>query len=129
MLRDAMVKWLSLLHKAWIRFCAGSDPAHGVSEIRDGEHLWQWYWLKTKLSAFRRSTIPKKQFIIIDHYLMMKKLVRIARYLQDLSTIFWCCQSKTIKICNIKCFGRFLCKYEELVFSLRLIWTFSFIIW
>ena len=41
-------------------FCAGSNPAHGVSEIRDGEDLWQWSRLEIRLNAFRRSTIPQK---------------------------------------------------------------------
>ena len=44
------------LKKAWIRFCAGSNPAHGVSEIRDGEELWQWSWLEIRLNVFRPST-------------------------------------------------------------------------
>ena len=30
------------LTKPELRFCAGSNPARGVSEIRDGEDLWQW---------------------------------------------------------------------------------------
>ena len=47
-----------------LRFCAGSNPARGVSEIRDGEDLWQWFRLEIRLNAFRRSTIPQKQFII-----------------------------------------------------------------
>ena len=46
--------------KPELRFCAGSNPARGMSEIRDGEDLRQWF-----LHAFRRSTIPQKQFIII----------------------------------------------------------------
>ena len=46
-------------------FCAGSNPARGVPEIRDGEDLWQWSRLEIRLNAFRRSTIPQKQFIII----------------------------------------------------------------
>ena len=47
------------------RLCASSNPAHGVSEIRDGEDLWQWTRLEIRLNAFRRSTIPQKRFIII----------------------------------------------------------------
>ena len=51
-------------------FCAGSNPARGVSEIRDDEDLWQWSRLEIRLNTFRRSTIPQKQFIIIitDHF-------------------------------------------------------------
>ena len=48
-------------------FCAGSNPACGVSEIGDGEDLWQWSWLEIRLNAFRCSTIPQKQFIIINY--------------------------------------------------------------
>ena len=46
-------------------FCAGLNPARGVSEIRDNEDLWQWPWLEIRLNVFRRLTIPQKQFIII----------------------------------------------------------------
>ena len=51
--------------KPELRFCTGSNPAHGVSEIHDGEDLWQWSWLEIRLKAFCQSTIPQKQFIII----------------------------------------------------------------
>ena len=51
--------------KPEIRFCAGSNLARGVSEIRDGEDLWQWSRLEIRLNVFRRSTIPQRQFIII----------------------------------------------------------------
>ena len=47
------------------RFRAGSSPARGVSEIRDGEDLWEWSQLEIKLNAFRQLIIPQKQFIII----------------------------------------------------------------
>ena len=46
------------------RFCAGSNPAHGVSGTLDGEYLGKWSRLEIRLNAFRRSTIPQKQFII-----------------------------------------------------------------
>ena len=36
-----------------------------MSEIRDGEDLWQWSMLEIRLNAFRLSTILQKQFIII----------------------------------------------------------------
>ena len=51
--------------KPELRYCAGSNPARGVSEICDGEDLSQWSRLEIKLNAFRRLTIPQKQFIII----------------------------------------------------------------
>ena len=51
--------------KPELKFCAGSNPAHAVSKIRDGEVLWQWSWLEIRLSDIRRSIIPQNQFIII----------------------------------------------------------------
>ena len=43
-------------------------PERGVSEIRNGEDLRQWSRLEIRPNAFRRSTIPQKQFIIIISY-------------------------------------------------------------
>ena len=51
--------------KPELRFCARSNPTGGVSEIREGEDLWQWSQLEIRLNTFLRSTIPQKQFIII----------------------------------------------------------------
>ena len=45
--------------KLQLKFCAGSNPARGLSEIRDGEDLWQWPRLEIRLNAFRPSTIPQ----------------------------------------------------------------------
>ena len=42
-----------------------NSDSRGVSEIRDGEDLWQWSPLEIKLNTFRQSTITQKQFIII----------------------------------------------------------------
>ena len=49
--------------KLW--FCAGSNPARGVSESRDCQDFWQRFWLEIRLNAFRRSTTIQKRFIII----------------------------------------------------------------
>ena len=46
-------------------FCAGSNPACCLSEIRNGKDLWQWSRLEIRLNTFRWSTMPQKQFIII----------------------------------------------------------------
>ena len=51
--------------KPELRFCTGSNSARGVSEICNGEDLWQWSQLEIRLNSFRQSTIPQKQFIII----------------------------------------------------------------
>ena len=55
-----------------LRFCAGPNPAPGVSEIRNDEDLWQWSRLEVRLKAFRRSTIPQKPFIIIIIIIIVK---------------------------------------------------------
>ena len=66
--RGVVVITTAQLHstKPELRFCAGSNPARGVLEIRDGEDLWQWSRLEIRLNAFRRSTRSQKQFIIIN---------------------------------------------------------------
>ena len=62
-----MVITTAQLHstKPELSFCAGSNPARSVSEIRDGEDPLQLSRLEIRLNAFRRSTIPQKQIIII----------------------------------------------------------------
>ena len=68
--RGVVVITTAQLHstKPELRLCAGSNPARGVLEIRDGEDLWQWFRLEIRLNAFRRSTIPQKQFIKSEWY-------------------------------------------------------------
>ena len=61
--------------KPELTFCADSNPARGVSEIRDGEDLWQWSQLEIRLNAFRRLTMPQKQFIIIIIFFYVFPLV------------------------------------------------------
>ena len=41
-------------------FCAGSNPARGVSEICNVEDLWQWSWLEKWLNAFISQPTNKK---------------------------------------------------------------------
>ena len=57
--------------KPEFRFCAGSNPARGVSKIRNREDLWQWFRLEIRLKAFHWSTISQKQFIIIHGHLLI----------------------------------------------------------
>ena len=48
---------LSLLHNfIQLSLNSGSNPVRGVSEIRDGEDLWQWSGLQIRLNVFCRST-------------------------------------------------------------------------
>ena len=42
--------------------CIDSNPARGISEICDGEYLWQWSRPEIRFIIPRRSTIPRKQF-------------------------------------------------------------------
>ena len=65
--RGVVVITAAQLHstKPELRLCTGSNPARGVSEIHDGEDLWQWSRLEIRLNAFRWSTKPQKQLIII----------------------------------------------------------------
>ena len=42
-----------------LKFCASSNPACSVSEIRDGENLLQWSRVEIRQNSFRRSTIPQ----------------------------------------------------------------------
>ena len=73
--RGVVVITTAQLHskKPELRFCECSNPARSVSEIRDGEDLCQWSRLKIGLNAFRRSTIPQKQFIIIIIIIITEK--------------------------------------------------------
>ena len=64
--------------KPELRFCARS-------EIRDDEDLWQWSQLKIRLNAFRRSTIPQKQFIIIIMIIIM--IMRLKTIFLDMSQV------------------------------------------
>ena len=65
--RGVVVITTAQLHstKSELKFCAGSNLARSMSEIRDGENLWQWSRLEIRLITFRLSTIPQKQFITI----------------------------------------------------------------
>ena len=74
--RGVVVITTAQLHstKPEIRFCAGSNPTRGMSEIRDGQDLRQWSRLEMRLNAFRRSTIPQKQFVTIIIIILMPLL-------------------------------------------------------
>ena len=55
----------TLFNKTWTQFCAGSSSARSMLEICEGENLWQWLHLETRLNAFHWLTITQTQFIII----------------------------------------------------------------
>ena len=62
-----MVITIAQLHstKPQLKCSTGSNPVNSVSEICDGEDLWEWSRLEIRLNASRRSTLPQKQFIVI----------------------------------------------------------------
>ena len=70
--------------KAELRFHAGSNPAHGMSEICNGEDFWQWSQLDIRLKAFCWSTTAQKYFINTS-------LLHFGKSLIDLSFL---CSSK-----------------------------------
>ena len=65
--------------KPELRFCAGSNPAQDVLEIRDGEDLWQWSWLEIRLNAFWRSIIKQRQFIIKNFLIIFFHQISLAK--------------------------------------------------
>ena len=72
-----MVITTAQLHstKPELRLCAGSNPACGVLEIRNGENLWQWPWLEIKINAFKNNSSPWNRVFCLcnnssdNHYL------------------------------------------------------------
>ena len=90
---SAVVITTAQLHstKPVLRFCTDSNYTRGVSEIRDGEDLWQWSRLEIRLNAFRRSPVPQKQFII-------NSSSQIFLYVSELRQIP---DTKTDSFCNL----------------------------
>ena len=80
--------------KLELRFFADSNPARGVSEIRDGKDLWQWSGLEIRLNAFRLSTIPQKQFIII--IIIMYKKAITGEYICSWKNLLWATEELNI---------------------------------
>ena len=84
------------LTKPQLRFCRGSNPARSMSEIRDGEDLWQWSPLEIRLSAFHRPTIPQKQFIIIITIVIIigtigsNQVAEILKYYESVKNKLFC---------------------------------------
>ena len=63
--RGVLIVIIAQLHstKPELTFCAGLNPARDMSEISDGENLWQWFRLEIRLNTPPRSTILQKQLI------------------------------------------------------------------
>ena len=56
------------LTKLELRVCAGSNPAHDMSQVCNGKNLKQGSRLEISPNDFRRSTIKQKKFILIHHH-------------------------------------------------------------
>ena len=80
--RGVVVITTAKLHssKPELRFCAGSNPARGVSEIRDGEDLWQWSRLEIRLRLLSVNHTTKK-LIIIHHHHSSTKGIKLTRFI------------------------------------------------
>ena len=61
--------------KPELRFCAGSNSAHYMSEICDGENLWQCSWLEVRF----------KHFSLVNHS------AKSSHYHHRLQKVFYVC--------------------------------------
>ena len=89
--------------KSELRFCAGLVPARGVSEIRDGEDLWQWPQLEMRLNACRRSTIPHTQKKNNSLSIQFNSTAGVMKY----NSLFWSFDLLSLflwNICMCRCF-------------------------
>ena len=89
--------------KPEFRFCASSNPALGVSEIHDGEDLWQWSRLEITQNSFRRWNIPQIHFIIIILIFLItssssstKKLIKNSAFNNS-----FCSWAEDFKLCYV----------------------------
>ena len=90
--------------KSELRFCAGLVPARGVSEIRDGEDLWQWPQLEIRLNACRRSTIPHTKKNNNSSSIQFNSIAGVMKYN---SFLFWSFDLLSLflwNICMCRCF-------------------------
>ena len=89
--------------KPEVKFCAGSNPTRGVSEICHGEDLWQCSRLKIRLNAFRWSNLPQKQFIIINNPRFCKFFLY---FFNSCLSISFTCVMQMVYIIRIACSWR-----------------------
>ena len=79
--------------KPELRFCASSNPAHGVSEICNGENLWQWSWLEIRLNTFHWSTITQETIHHSEKFNFTQYESACTR-LSNNSKIFYLCKKR-----------------------------------
>ena len=87
--------WTTSFNTVWkLRFCADSNPSCNVSEIWDGENLWQWSWLEVRLNDLRLNktkTIYHHQFIITQQAGYIFKLYILLNVLKSLFEVIHAC--------------------------------------
>ena len=97
--------------------------------------LFKSFLLILGLQRIKDFEIPVSNFRLLSHAILqstshhsrLKKLDFILAY-KIFLPFFGVVKTKPSKFAMSTIFGRLLFKYEEAVFSLRLIWTFNFII-
>ena len=77
--------------KSKLRFCAGSNPGHGMSEICNGKNIWQLPWLDIRLNAFPAKTITSSSSAIyrIECFHNKKAKLQIFVFKKTLLKRFW----------------------------------------
>ena len=85
--------------KPELRFCTGSNPTPGVSEIRDEEDLWQWFHLEMTLNFLRRSEIIHQTILQVPIFCVFfheslfewnnKKLWETSTILVNIAWSYW----------------------------------------
>ena len=108
--------------KPEVKFCAGSNPACGVSEIRHGEDLWQCSRLKIRLNAFRWSNLPQKQFIIINNPRFCKFFLY---FFNSCLSISFTCVMQMVYIIRAACSWRKVLNFLTISLSTHIAFWFS----
>ena len=77
--------------KSKLRFCAGSNPGHGMSEICNGKNIWQLPWLDIRSNAFPAKTITSSSSAIyrIECFHNKKAKLQIFVFKKTLLKRFW----------------------------------------
>ena len=101
-----------------------------MSEIHDGEDLWQSSRLEIRLNAFHRSTIPQKRFIItiIDNSWCTHRGVAVITTAQLHSTkpkLRFCAGSKPARCVLEICDGEDLWRWSRLEIRLNVFSSFN----
>ena len=106
--RGVVVITTAKLHstKSELRFCSDWNPAGGVLEICDSDNVCNGSGWKYGVNAFRRSTIPQKQFIVHHHFIVYPwRFTPFATNLVEvLGNYFEGCNFVVVKLATASCF-------------------------